>query len=104
MTARTTLRQLKIQQSGAVESLLTYNLDNSHSPPTNVPPNQVLPSISLATSFMNTYFSTVHVAYPFLSRERFESFLPQLWEGEPELTDTWKAIICMILILSYFLT
>jgi hypothetical protein len=44
----------------------------------------------------NVYFSTVHVAYPFLSREMFETLFPQLWAESalPNLSDSWKATFC----------
>jgi hypothetical protein len=95
VTTRKTLAQLKINHPGSHERLFTYNLDDHEPLSPELPPTAVLPSKSIAASFVDVYFSTVHAAYPFLDRDTFESFLPRLWEGEVGLTDTWKATICI---------
>lgn len=96
MTSRKSLQQLKINPPGSQERRFTYNLDDHEPLSPEIPANTVLPAKSIAASFVDVYFSTVHAAYPFLDRGAFESLLPRLWEGEGGLTDTWKATICIL--------
>jgi hypothetical protein len=106
---RKSLQEIKLRGSGADfdESVGSYNLDDSDatrpSQSTLQPPT--LPSLSGAESMVKIYFSTVHVAYPFLSRETFEANFPQLWDptGFQTLSDSWKAILCMALLGLYLI-
>lgn len=99
---RKTLQELKIRQPSGVEindPVRSYNLDDADSThKSRLIRPYTLPSREEAESMVKIYFSTVHVAYPFLSRDNFENLFPQLWE-EPitqTLTDSWRATFCKV--------
>jgi len=60
-----------------------------------LPPSQ-LPSREVADQMVKVYFSTIHVAYPFVSRDAFEALYPQIWQAATaqHLSDSWKATFC----------
>jgi hypothetical protein len=100
MIVRTSLQELKLRQAqdpDAEELFRSYNLDDAPSPvrPSTTQPYS-LPSRATADAMAKIYFSTVHVAYPFISEEMFYMMYPQMFNavGEQTLTDAWKATIC----------
>lgn len=93
-----TLRELKVRSNVGEpeESVRSYNLDDADSSRrAQTILSDSLPSRETANSIVEIYFSTIHVAYPFLSRETFDSLFPRLWEESPQsLSDAWKATFC----------
>lgn len=97
---RTSLQELKLRQAqdpDAEELVRSYNLDDAPSPvrPSTTQPSS-FPNRATADAMAKIYFSTVHVAYPFVSEELFYIMYPQFFNavGEQTLTDAWKATIC----------
>ena len=103
-TLRRTLQELKVgQPTDMDEAWRSYNLDDMDSARRShlLMPYR-LPSKEAARSMVKIYFSTVHVAYPFLSQEMFERLFSHLWDesGIHSLTDSWKATFCTFRVIS----
>lgn len=60
-----------------------------------VPPE--LPNKEVADSFIDVYFSTIHVAYPFMCQQSFIQEYAQFWNAPSakETQHTWLASLCM---------
>jgi hypothetical protein len=107
ITVRTSLQELKLRQTqdpDADELVRSYNLDDAPSPvrPATTQPYS-LPTRATADAMTKIYFSTVHVAYPFISEETFYMTYPQIFNtvGDQTLTDAWKATICIVDIMIF---
>lgn len=73
----------------------TYNLD--HEPIAQCPPVHMkpCPPKEVVELYMDIYFSTIHVAYPFLRKDEYYSLLPELLQGNSTLTSARKSTFCM---------
>jgi hypothetical protein len=55
-----------------------------------------LPAKELADSYIGIYFSTIHIAYPFVSKPSFVEKYERFWKGDKEVTESssWLSLIC----------
>lgn len=86
------------------ELLLSYNLDDHHITPGTRPlPPLVPPPETHAKALVDIYFSTVHIAYPFIPRHTFDALFSRLWvaEASETVSASWKATICECFSLLY---
>jgi hypothetical protein len=58
-----------------------------------------LPTKGLADEYINIYFSTIHIAYPFICKPSFIELYDRYWKGDSEVTEnsSWLPLMCKFL-------
>lgn len=72
---------------------ITYNLDY---PPGSPPPYTKRCLTLNAEAYMEIYFATVHVAYPFLYKDEYYNDFPKLYNAEASIGGAKKATFCIV--------
>lgn len=59
-----------------------------------------LPTKDLADRYIETYFYTIHIAYPFVSKPSFIERYERFWKGDVEVNESssWLSLMCESLI------
>jgi hypothetical protein len=55
-----------------------------------------LPTRELADEYINIYFSTIHIAYPFICKPSFMELYERFWKGDLDITEnsSWLPLMC----------
>ena len=58
----------------------------------------ILPGRDTADKYCDIYFSTIHIAYPFVSRKTFQQNCDTFWQPEPldDLSSSWLSLLLTI--------
>jgi hypothetical protein len=61
---------------------------------------QNLPTKDMADAYIEIYFSTIHIAYPFLSKPSFMARYERFWRGDKEVNEgpSWLPLLCKSLL------
>lgn len=92
-------RVLQASPPGHVdEAIDSYELDDAVSG--TIAPQSVsdyLPSREIADEYLSAYFSTIHIAYPFIQKGPFIKTLAKLRESDSaeSVSNSWLATLCM---------
>ena len=81
----------------------SYDQSDSPNPLSSMAQPLQLPAKATALTYLDIYFSTIHVAYPFLSRSMLLHQLDKLWGGEIGQVSgrhPWLALLSMCPLLS----
>ncbi|MAD84864.1 MAG: hypothetical protein CL912_18045 [Deltaproteobacteria bacterium] len=61
---------------------------------------QHLPAKDMADAYIEIYFSTIHIAYPFLNKPSFMARYERFWTGDKEVNEgpSWLPLLCKLLL------
>ena len=74
----------------------SYEQDKSSTRPRKCNLSMIIPSRATAEKYIHVYFTTIHIAYPFVPRVAFDEAHNEWWQSEPyqKLSDTWTSLLC----------
>ncbi len=93
----------KILQDGDVSSgvhendILSYDQGTLHlERPARYDIDVELPAKDLADEYINIYFCTIHIAYPFICKPSFMELYDRYWRGDLEVSENpaWLPLMC----------
>jgi len=66
---------------------------------------QTLPTKDIADAYIEIYFFTIHIAYPFLSKPSFMARYESFWRGDMEVDEgpSWLPLLCKSLLTLEFI-
>lgn len=99
-----TVKQSLYPQSGDVfdqeDSGVTHDYSYEQETPSACPRNHdlstIMPTRAIADKYIGIYFTTIHIAYPFVPLPAFEEAHNEWWKSQthPGLSDTWTSLFC----------